>query len=617
MRRRRLLLIAALLLYAAAIITHISNLLHSSKGLTMSQRFFILVISAALLLVSACKEETADALSRVHQEWTDRAAKIELIKDTKSRENFDQMARFLQFMEISRIEAKTPPKATRYTTSALARLEDYTNPAEMAEVFLGTLIIETFSNSLKLQEAFSYPLPYEMDLNGVRLADGQIVTVSEAYFPERAEIQAVRPGSLIDMVYDPSGAVPEGQALPTHVSGTFTAELPGAVLQVEFGANESGKTRQVGDYSVTLVKVDGHQVAVEIARIDGGMPEIDTALIYIEARDQTGQFLDDRGSGWGDPEDFNKLIKALDVALDAAVKGTLVEADPDTLFEKISEIGGLEDSKEIYGEVDFLGTPDRVRVTMLAPAGGERISREITLSVLALERFRYAETPDVIAVSGPVYNHGIEAALRDLPVDLTAKEIATGISVVHSEYGNSLTFNYPDVQSDIFIDGFSRFENNDPSLLSLTFLDAKGEPITVTDEGAYEFTVNRIEYDPARFSHPPIRVTGQVPVQRLTGITRVAYAPDDLPKGLSIKGNMLLIDPEVFPTVGEEIRLFATNGEGRFLSLLHEESIQTESGIRQKTQYYYGEIGGVVLLERGGIETLSYVFEAVLEPVSQ
>lgn len=583
----------------------------------MSQRFFIFLISTSLLLLSACKEDPADAISRVHQEWTDRAAKIELITDTKSRENFDQMARFLKFMEVSRIEAETPPKATRYTTSALARLEDYTNPAEMAEVFLRTLIIETFSNSLKLQEAFSYPLLHKMDLNEVQLADGQVISVSEEYFPERPVIQAVRRGASIDMVYAATGAVLDEQVQPIHVNGTFTTELPGAILQVEFGKNESGKSRQVGDYSVKLLKIDGHQVAVEIARIDGAMPEIETESIYIEARDKTGGFLDDRGSGWGNPEDFNKLIKALDLALEAAVKGELVEADSDVLFEKISDIGGLEEPKEIYGEVDFRGTPDRVRVTMLAPAGGQQVSREINLPVLALERFRYAETPELIEVSGPVFNHEIEAALRDLPVDLTAKEIATGIPAKHSGYDNSLSFNYPDVQSDIFIDGFSRFDDVDPPLLSLTFLDAKGDPITVTDEGAYRLTIDRIEYDPALFPRPPVKVTGQVPVRRLTGMTRVAYAPDDLPKGLSIKGNMLLIDPEVFPAVGEEIRLFATNGEGRFLSQVHEGRIQTESGMLLNIQYYYGEIGGVVMLERGDIETLPYVFEAALEPVSQ
>jgi len=586
----------------------------------MSQRVLFSLITATLLLLSACKEETADAISRVHQEWADRMVKIELIKDTESRENFSRMARFLEFMEVSQIEAAIPPKVTRYTTSALARLEDYANPAEMVEVFLGTLVTETFSNSLKVQEAFSYPLPYEMDLNEVRLADGQVVSVSEEYFPERPEIQAVRSSSLIEMVYDPSGAVPEGQALPTHVSGTFTAELPGEVLQVEFGGNESGKTREIGDYSVKLVKMDGHQVAVEIARIDGAMPIIETESIYIEARDEAGRFLDDRGSGWGNPEDFNKLIKALDVALDTAVKGKLVEADPDVLFEKISEIGGLEEAKEINGEVDFRGTPDRIRVTILTPTGGEHITREITLPVLALERFRYAETPDVIMVSGPVYNHEIEAVLRDLPIDLTAKEIVTGISVEHSKYANSLSFNYPDVQSDIFINGFDRFDDLDIPLLALTFLDAKGGPVTATDDAAYKFTVNRIDYDPALFSSPPVRVTGQVPVQRLISMARVDYTSDDLPETLIIKGNMLLICGDEISGLGDEnLGLFATDSDGRHLLMLHQEILKAEGndGLRQIVQHYYGDIGGVTMLSRGDSETLPYAFDVVLEPVEQ
>ncbi len=586
----------------------------------MSYRFLFSLISATLFLLTACKEETADAISRVHQEWADRVAKIELIKDSGTRENFSRMARFLEFMEVSRIEAAVPSKTTRYTTSALARLEDYANPAEMAKVFLGALVIETFSNSLKLQEAFSYPLPYEMDLNGVQLADGQVVRVSEEYFPERPEIQAVRASSLIEMVYDPSGAVPEGQALPTHVSGTFTTELPGAVLQVEFGANESGKTREIGDYSVKLVKMDGHQVAAEIARIDGAMPKIETGSIYIEAQDETGRFLDDRGSGWGDPEDFSKLTKALDVALEAAIKGKLIEADPDVLFEKISKIGGLEEAKEIYGEVDFRGTPDRIRVTLLAPAGGEHISREIILPVLALEGFRYAETPDVIAVSGPVFNHGIEAVFRDLPIDLTAKEIVTGISIEHSGYANSLSFNYPDVQSDIFIDGFDRFDDLDMPLLNLAFLDANGDPVTATDDEAYEFTVNRIEYDPALFSSPPVRVTGVVPVQRLTSMSRVDYAVDDLPETLIIKGNMLLIRGDEMSGLDDEnLALFARDGDGRHLLMLHQEILKAEGndGLRQIVQYYYGDIGGVTLLSRGEIETLPYAFDAALEPVER
>ena len=578
----------------------------------MAQRFLVPLFTIIALTISACKEDTADALARVDQEWSGRDAKIEQIKDADTRENFAQMAQFLGFMERSRIEAQIPPKETRYTVPALERLDDYANPSEMTKVFLGASFIEALGTTFRRQYPFDYPLPYEIGLTSVQLDNGQTVAISDDYLPENPEIQAARNGSMIHMVYDPSGRVPEGQALPTSVSGTFTAELPGKVLQVGFDKGEVGDSRQTGDYSVTLLQVDGHQVAVGIERTDGAMPAIDTDAIYIEAQDQTGRYLDDRSSGWGNPEDFAKLVKALDIALDMAVNGGLTQADSDKLFQKISDIGGLEESPRIYGEVDFRGTPDRIKVTILAPDGGQTFTKEITLPVRALENYSKADAPEPIPVTGPVFNHSIEAAIKYQPIDLTREEIATKVTITQPDYGHSVHFNYPDVLSDIFIDGFSRFEGEENQPVPVTFLDAKGNPIEGLSEEAFKFTIDRIEYDPALFPRTPVRVVGQVPVRRLTDMPRVTYEADALPEGLQIKGNMLLVDPARFPDWGEDILAFATTDDGRFLTRFHEQRL---SGQRQVVDYFYGDIGGVVLFERGADEVVPFSFDVKLEPL--
>jgi len=581
----------------------------------MLQKTFPVIIVSLFFPLAACKENPADALARIESEWQIREAKIEQIKDEDTRKNFDRLAGFLHFMEKSGIEAQLPPTVTDYTDSELTRLYDYANAKEMAEVFAGAITVEDgYAGGLRPDLPFSYPFLHSLEWTSLTFSDGGELPIVAEYDPALDEIQVVQEGSGVQVVYDPTGAIPEGSAKPTLLKGVFETQLQGAPLVVKFAENQVGQTRLVGDYAVTLLKREGHLIAVEVSRIDGAKPEIETEAIYIEARDKTGRFLDYRSRGWGDPKEFALMIKAMDLAISKAISGEIKESDPDALMEIIAKTGNLKEPSKLYGEVDFEGTVQDVQVTILTPADANAFVQEIVVPVANSDLYINADEPPARNVAGPVYSHGIEKMLHELPNDLEPEEIQTMISLEHSDYDNVVHFNYPDVLSAIFIDGFSRFVDDEDQVL-LTFLDASGAPVKSDGKGAYRFTINRIEYDPARFAIPLARVSGRVFVRRLKGVTRATYSEDTLPNGMRINGNMLLISKQEYTRWQSDYAVFAVDSKGRYLTMFDKKSLTVSTDEKFEVRYYYGDIAGIELFQRGETETLPFDFDIALKPV--
>ena len=579
----------------------------------MLRPLFISLITSVFFLTSACDTDPASNLADVVASWDARTEKVAQIKDEKLQQDFQEIVQLFRFMEVGRAEALVPPTQTSYDTSDLAVIFDYETPVQMTEVFMGAMTFDKrTSSSFTAKLPFDYPFTYSLVWEAVKFRDGQVVALSEEYDAESKAIQAVEEHGSIHLVFDPSGAIPEGQEMPTSIQAHFSTHIPTDLLIVNFAKNEVGKTHKIGDYAITWVKKNGHSAEFEIARLDGKAIDFETNAVYIEAFDETGGLLSWSGRAWGNPDDTKQIVKAIDTLLEQALSGeiSISPANSDDLFEMATERADIEEPNSIYNEMNYRGMINTMKVTIVLPSDTS-LEKDIDIPISLLESYMDGDAPVLVSIAGPVYDHNVEALLNDLALDIEADNISEVIYPRQNDYNNNINFEYPEVLSDMFIDGFSRFIYEEPDLVSIRFFDAGGTEITSDKEEAFKFTIDRIEIDPSLFSTPPKRVSGHLPVRRMLNMDHESYPLSALPNGMVVQDNMLLITPSRLDDDNYDsgYKVYVTDAKGRYLRKLEDISLRDKERTLTKVSYYYGQIAGVKMFKPGEIEVISYEFD--------
>ncbi len=569
---------------------------------------------AAVVALAGCKEDLEDQLAALEAEQTEIQERIAGVEDEALRDGFNGVYRMMYWMRESRLRAQEPPEEVQYTSPELALVEDYGSPAEMAWVYLDTLAVErSWTGTVIPIEAFDPPAGSEMIWQSVTLEDGRQIPVKrqQDYDDTDPGLQAIFDGSWLRILYNLEGTTPEDASFAAQVQGVFQGDLPEEMLRAEFGPGDIGETRQVGAYEVTFEAQEDHQVFVRVARSDGAPPEIETSAIYIEARDETEQYLSRSTGSWGNPEQMETLTGILDGLLEAAQAGDLAEADLDALVDAELAERGMAAPVALYGVGGFRGIPQDVTVTLLPPEGGAQMYETVVLDVLDFDLLDESGTLPDIPLGGPVYQGGGFSALLDAaPVEIPADQIADGIEPRQSEYSANVAFDYPSTVSGMFLDAFDRYDHDD-DVVETVFLDAAGEPITVGEE-AFDWTVNRVEYEIAAFPVRPERVRGELLVNTMPQITRQRLAGDALPDWLSIDGNRLILESEDVPNGSSVWRYYARSG-GRYLKPFKSLTYRDEgTGKLRLVEFHYGQIEEVELFRRGPIVQVPYAFDVEL-----
>ena len=250
--------------------------------------------------------------------------------------------------------------------------------------------------------------------------------------------------------------------------------------------------------------------------------------------------------------------------------------------------------------------------------GQQDNSDEIDLSTL----------PD-IDLEGPVYD---ERPKRR--VDLTEEEMKQLIDIRYEksrhlpEYQHTerIYLKYPPVQSQLFISSSDRYHFNlEPKFkrVILTemvkFFDDADETIELTrdKDEVFSFTTYGFAYTPEYMPESPARIEARIPLLTAPDIVKKRYSADNLPDGMRLDDNRLVVDYSVF-TPEETLdgtwlntklrnRIFAKNAEQKYLQPFENVILlEREDGEPVHVFYYYGQPESIELWYRGKTKVVDF-----------
>lgn len=584
-----------------------------------SSRLLFLFISFAWL--AGCEKSIEEELEALGEERQAFGARLAEIEDEALRGDLQGLARTYFLVRKIRLENSKPPEETGYGEPPFALLGDYADIAEMTESFLGGLIANNepsnFSNEdIDVLRPFALPFAHELTWDEVVLADGAVIPIREERDPEATEVHAAAYGEDLYVYY------PEGieKSLPRRLRGRFAASLPRDLLRFDFADKTSGSPDQAGEqageqagYEATLVAREGHFATVEIRRLDGAALEIEGDDLILAARDEAGRSLDDKGNTTGPAELVEVFGSALERALEAALGGGAEREAIKADFEREMEAFGEKHAGTYRKTTFFRGQVAALEVFLVDRAQAEAVERDLDLPLQALKDPREANTPlRDIAPQAVVYDYNLGFLEDGMAPELRPEEVQAAIKVEQRPYYGSkpgeLRFAYPEVMSDLFLGSAFRFGD----IENLTFHDADGQPVTPAAgaEAAYSVNLTRIEYEGKKFSAPPVRVTGSLPVRILPELKQSRLERGALPDGIEIEGNRVIVTSEDYR---QEALIYARAADGRFLKEITAIDYRYDDAATKRVYYYYGAPQAVELLERGRSETVDYAFDVKLE----
>lgn len=176
-----------------------------------------------------------------------------------------------------------------------------------------------------------------------------------------------------------------------------------------------------------------------------------------------------------------------------------------------------------------------------------------------------------------------------------------------------IEFSHPRTFNDELLG--SEFNAGDTPLTFFTQDDKgqRGEPIELPDE-AFEIDPMHgvITYDLNLFPETPAYAVGSIPLF-LANIEKKTISAQQLPKGLELKGNALIVDQKLFPA--DAWRFYAKDDSGQYLKeiLAVSHGASNNGPALFDVHYFYGQPSQLESYERSELNAVEYGFEVKLD----
>ena len=549
----------------------------------------------------------------------------------------EEESNYYEVMESLSLDMK--PYEIEYSTSVLARLSDYNDYQAMSAAFLSSLLAVkrmdlmecrrySDGHGFALRKGFSFPFANELKLDALVLDNGEKLHIPDFTKGEMETRDIVRRGEAYCVPALGNKSAPQ----PTAIKGEFSTDLPEKLIQFELTADDVGKTQDKDGYRVTLIEMNDYSYVIEVDVKTTSETTLRKQDIIGEAKAKNGRYIRNRIIDRVPMKNYERVESLLGELINQAANGNLNKSEAQKALDDLNERMGKDESSTLYSAFAFHGPLETAEVTILA--GGE--SRKEVKQTLEFPVYSFAQKAPAkqidfdelptVKTTLPIYNGDSEvnASYVDLSAEAMHDEIEIRQRNITYDPGikhpKQVFLHYPTVQSDLFIHIFDRYDIADSS--DVQFFDADGEPVTGIDDknSAFRFTVSRLEYDPELFSAPPTRVKANISVLTAPNIIKENYAKNDLPTGVNIEGNKLIVDyAEFTPREIEDVEsrlvqrrnhVFAKDSQG-YLAEISTLSLPRQDGKPVDVYYFYGHPESFEIWYKG--ETKSVDFELDLE----
>ncbi|MBS7559075.1 MULTISPECIES: hypothetical protein [Pseudomonas] len=585
------------------------------------------------LLISGCSPSDEKKQASLEEKTVQFEQSLDAIQDPKLKDAIANLGGSLLLLERAQLKLDSKPLETEYGDDSLALLKHYPTAQALVDTYVnGLFVLRKSSNSdylTDLQPVFpfsfnmptQFPFPHGLEWQSVTLSNKKVIPFQAEWSETDPGIQLSPSSSNLTNPDDLTITYPfieglevdnKNQPQPVSLQGKLEVIAPGRVLAFELTKADIGKPRQDGNIRLTLLTLDRNVAEIELSN-SAPLPEEanDASLnpLLAQARDSKGQILSRAGS-------INESAQQI-----AFYQQQLAEMQKQKAWSEAFE-KQLEDEQKAfdqqhtnhYAKVYFNGLVDRLEVAVLDFSQASVTRKDLDLPV---HRFDSNTTdrniqplPMPVVVyddQAPHYLKGAQLDEESLKKSVTISQSVEDASAARIEFSHPRTFNDELLGSE--------FSTNDTPLTFFTQNEKgqRGEPIELPDE-AFDIDPLRgvITYDLNLFPETPAYAVGSIPLFLAT-IEKSSINAQQLPKGLELRGNALIVDQKLFPA--DAWRFFAKDASGQYLKeiLASSHSASADGTALFDVHYFYGEPSQLESYTRSTLDTVQYGFEVKLD----
>lgn len=587
------------------------------------------------LLLSACSPSEEKHEVSLEEKTAQFEKSLDAITDPKLKDAVAELGGSLLLLERAQLKLNSKPVVTEYGEDALAVLKHYPTPQALVDTYINGLFVlhkESSSDYLTdLQPVFpfnfsipaAFLFPHGLEWQSVTLSNKRVIAFQPEWSETDPGIQLSPSSSSLSNPDDLTVTYPfiegldvdiKNQPQPVSLQGKVEVIAPRRLYSFNLTKKDVGQPRTNDNLSVTLLKLGTNYAEIEFNNSAPQAPEVsETPLnpLIVQAKDSTGQFLTRSGS-------INETAAQISFYQRQLAKMQQQKAWNEAFEKQLDEEQRTFEKQQThhYSKVYFNGPIETLEVSLLDFSAVTVTHKDLNLPVRRFDRHTTQKTIQPLNLPVLVYDEQAPIWLKGAA--LTEEQLKKGVTISQSvddpsaariEFNHLKTFNDELLGTDF---------NPGESPVSFFTEDSNGkrdEPIELPPE-AYQVDPLRgiITYDLNLFAETPAYVVGSIPLFLAT-VDKQSIDVHQLPKGLELKGNALVVDQKVFPE--QDWRFYAKDDSGNYLKeiLAVNHDASPEGPSLFAVHYFYGQPTHLESYQRTDLVTVQYGYEVKLDKV--
>ncbi len=590
-------------------------------------------LCAALLLAGGCSPSDEQKQTSLEEKTAKFEQSLDSIQDPKLRDAIADLGGSLLLLERARVKLATKPIEAEYGEDSLALLKHYPTPQALVDTYInGLFVLRRASHSdylTDLQPVFpfnfnvpeQFPFPHALEWQSVTLSNNKVVPFQPEWSETDPGIQLSPSSSNLTNPDDLTVTYPfidgietenKSQPQPVSLKGAVEVIAPGKVLAFDLSKKDVGHKRTEGNITVNLLLLEKNYAEIELTNSQPLAPQVGDESpnpLLVQARDSTGQFLTRSGS-------INESTAQVEFYEQQLAEMQKQTAWSDAFEKRLTDEQKAFEHKQSshYAKVYFNGLIDDLQINVLDFSTATVTRKDLDLPVLRFDKNSLEKTVQALPMPVTVYDDSAAGWLKD--ATMTEEQLKNSVTISQSVEDASaahVAFDHPYTFNDDLV-GNERNSSESP----VTFFTAddkgqRGEPIELPSE-AFELNPARgtLTYDLNLFPENPAYVVGSIPLFLAT-IDKGEIDAAKLPKGLTLKGNALIVDQQEFPA--DSWRFYAKDASGNYLKEILGVSHRAEEygTALFDVHYFYGQPTALESYQRTDLSTVQYGFEVKLD----
>ncbi|EUB73763.1 hypothetical protein PMI27_003506 [Pseudomonas sp. GM41(2012)] len=585
------------------------------------------------LLMSACSPSDEKRQVSLEEKTAQFEKSLDAIQDPKLKDAVAELGGSLLLLERAQLKLDSKPVETEYGEDALAVLKHYPTPQALVDTYInGLFVLHKDSSSdylTDLQPVFpfnfnipvAFLFPHSLEWQSVTLSNKRVIPFQPEWSETDPGIQLSPSSSNLTNPDDLTVTYPfidgldvenKNQPQPVSLQGKVEVIAPRRLYSFDLTKKDVGQTRTNDNLSVTLLNLANNYAEIEFNNSAPLAPEVsETPLnpLIVQAKDSTGQFLSRSGS-------INETSAQIAFYQKQLAKMQQQKAWSESFEKQIEEEQRAFEKQQShhYSKVYFNGPIETLEVSVLDFSTATVTRKDLNLPVLRFDPHTTQKTIQPLTLpvvvyddQAPIWLKGATLGEEQLKKSVRISQSVEDPSAVRIDFDHPRSFN-----DELLGTSFTPGE----SPVSFFTEDSNGkrdEPIELPPE-AYQVDPLRgiITYDLNLFPETPAYAVGSMPLFLAT-IEKKTIDAHQLPKGLTLKGNALVVDLKLFPA--QDWRFFAKDDSGNYLkeilSVSHDAS--AEGPALLGVHYFYGQPTRLETYQRTDLSTVQYGFEVKLD----